>query len=37
MSRHLFLQIVNEVEQYDSYFIQRTGALEFSVCHPFKR
>ena len=27
MSRHLFLRIVNEVEQYDPYFIQRTDAV----------
>ena len=27
MSRPLFLRIVNEVEQYDSYFIQRTDAI----------
>ena len=24
---HLFLRIVNEVEQYDSYFIQRTNVI----------
>ena len=28
MSRPLFLQIVNEVEQYDPYFIQRTDAVK---------
>ena len=28
MSRPLFLRIVNEVEQYDSYFIQITYAIE---------
>ena len=33
MSCPLFLRIVNEVEQYDPYFIQTTDA----VCHPFKR
>ena len=27
ISRPLFLRIVNEVEQYDSYFIQRTDAI----------
>ena len=27
MSRPLFLRIVNEVEQYDPYFIQRTDAI----------
>ena len=27
MSRLLFLRIVNEVEQYDPYFIQRTDAI----------
>ena len=27
MSRHLFFQIVNEVEHYDSYFIQRTYGI----------
>ena len=27
MSRHLFIRIVNEVEQYDAYFIQRTDAI----------
>ena len=27
MSRPLFLRIVNEVEQYDPYFIQRTNAI----------
>ena len=27
MSRPLFLRIVNEVEQYDSYFIQRTDVI----------
>ena len=27
MSRPLFLRIVNEVEQYDSYFIQRTDVV----------
>ena len=27
MSRPLFLRIVNGVEQYDSYFIQRTDAV----------
>ena len=27
MSRPLFLRIVNEVEQYDSYFIQTTYAI----------
>ena len=27
MSRPLFLRIVNEVEQYDTYFIQRTGVV----------
>ena len=27
MSRPLFLRIVNEVEQYDPYFIQRTDAV----------
>ena len=37
MSRPLFLRIVNEVEQYDPYFIQITDAIEFSVCYPFKR
>ena len=28
MSRPLFLRIVNEVEQYDPYFIQRTDVVE---------
>ena len=37
MSYHLFLQIVNEVEHYDSYFITRTDAIGVLVCHPFKR
>ena len=27
ISHHLFLRIVNEVEQYDPYFIQRTDAV----------
>ena len=36
MSRHLFLRIINEVEQYDPYFIQSTdavGALGLSSLH----
>ena len=27
MSRPLFIRIVNEVEQHDPYFIQRTNAI----------
>ena len=37
MSRPFFLRIVNEVEQYDPYFIQTTNAVGVLGCHPFKR
>ena len=36
MIRPIFIRIVNEVKQYDPYFIQITYALELLVCHPFK-
>ena len=36
MSRPLFLRIVNEVEQYDPYFIQRTDAIGVRFVIPSK-
>ena len=37
MSRPLFFRIVNEVEKYDPYFIQRTDAVGVLGLSSFKR